>query len=106
MLEVASPIRRNWHYVAEARASRRMRVLQFVIAAGSLIFAVYVVKTLLSPPMWWAQSGIAADPGNFLGEMPLNYPVCAPWMGRNADLARRDWKMTEVSTPRPLAVGD
>jgi hypothetical protein len=102
----ATSMRRDWRHVAEAKAGRRMRVVQFFIAAGSLLFATYMVKTLLSPPMWWAQEGLASDPGNFLGALPLDYPVCAPWTGRNADLARREWKMTEVTTPRPLAVND
>ena len=102
----AAGLGKDWHYVTRIKAGRGMWVLHIIIAIGTLAFATYVVNTLLSPPSWWASDGLASDPGRFVADRPVNYPVCAPWTERNRDLARREWQMTEVATPRAVAAGD
>jgi hypothetical protein len=90
----------------EARAGWHMRVVQIFLGLSALAFAAFVVNTLLSPPRWWQLSGLETDPGNFVAQRPVDYPVCAPWQDRTADFARREWQMTEAVTARAIGGGD
>ncbi len=83
----------------------------FVVAGIAATW--FVFSSLMTPP-WWAQSGLPADPGNFVARLPVDYPFCADWsVSENgvmhdqmmADLKRPGVQVTTATTADAVPAG-